>query len=195
MSLLNRLFNSSSSHESHPAFQSGQILAASLIEGQDTNCVAPSEAPLLASASVSTESYVKERFLLRACAIEVAAQTRLLNQSDYDLVRGGIHHWFAFQAVRSDQFRAVYDTYKRRLPKYLAAARSESARGTHQRNELRISELLFTFADAITEANPGGQSLRDKCLPLALALAPIYWNTRFESSLLVYRQLGLSVSD
>lgn len=195
MSLWNRLFNSSSTHESQPAFQSGQILAASLIEGHDPSCVEPSEAPLLASASVSTEGYVKERFLLRACAIECAAQTRLLDRSDYDLVRGGVHHWFKFQAGRSDQFRAVYDTYQRRLPKYLAAERSESARGTPQPNELRISELWLTFADALAEANAGSQSFREKCLPLALALAPIYWNTQFEASLLLYRQLGLSVGD
>lgn len=195
MSLFNRIFGSSNLDESHPAFQVGQIIAASLIEGNDPEYVSPSEAQLLVAASVSTDTYVKERFLLRACANEVVAQTRLLKQSDCKLVCGGIHHWLAFQAKRSDQFRVVYDTYKRRLPRYLAAAQKESARGVADPSEFHISEVWFTFAEALTDASSGDETFRNGCASIAMVFAPVYWDTQFEVSIALYRQAGLQVRD
>lgn len=193
--MLSRLFGSSNLDESHPAFKVGQIIASSLIEGHDPEYVSPPQAQLLVAASVSIETYVKERFLLRACANEVVAQTRLLKQSDCKLVCGGIHHWLAFQAKRSDQFRVIYEIYKRRLPRYLAAAQKESARGVPESGEFYISEVGFAFADALTDASSGDEALRNKCTSIAMVFAPAYWDTQFEASIALYRQAGLQVRD
>lgn len=195
LSLIKRLFGLSKLDESHPAFQAGQVIAASLIEGHDPSHINPSETQFLTAASVSPKTYIKERFLLRACACEVAAQTKLHNPPDYTLVRGGIHHWLAFQAKRSEEFRAVYDTYLRRLPMYLAAARKDLASGVTEPDVVRISEVSCSFADALAEACAGDESFRNVCAPLAMVFAPIYWNAQVAGSLILYRQAGLDVVD
>lgn len=195
MSLLKRLFGSSKMDESHPAFQAGQVIAASLIEGHDPNHIDAPEAQWLAAVSVSTETYVKERFLLRACACEVAARTKLYDPSESALVRGGIHHWFRFQSERSDLFRAVYGVYLQRLPRYLAAARKDSERGVVEPDEVRISEVGCTFADALTEASAGDELFRNICTPMALVFAPVYWEPQFGASLAWYCQVGLKVAN
>lgn len=173
------------------AFQVGQILAGSLIEGADPDEIDHRELALLQNAGVSSEVYIQERFVLRAAIAAISIRAFISNEQIIGKVTAGFYDWFITNSQRSERAATTTALLKKRLPNYAAAAQKEMAKPDSDVSALSFNEVAFVFGDCLSEHNPANQDFGAACSSIAIALAPIYWQSQLDGAWQLFQRAGL----
>lgn len=173
------------------AFQIGQILASSLIEGADPDEIDHRELALLEGAGVSSKIYVQERFVFRAATAAISIRALIGDEQVCEKVTAGFYDWFITNSLRSERAATTTTLLKKRLPSYAAAAQKELAKPENDSRALSFNEVAFVFGECLSEQDPGNQSFGTACTSLAIVLAPIYWHSQLDGASQLFQRAGL----
>jgi hypothetical protein len=192
MSLMSRIFGKPNTESNQlTPFEVGIVLAGSLIEGSTANSVSSEEAELLASATISHQAFVEERFLLNASAAAFAIDSHIAVGEIKSQVSAGFKSWFLGNAARSPQAAKVNSVFEKRMPLYFAAARNDSSQSSAGLPGISLNEVDFVFGDCLLEHALIDPSSEGACRVIAMVFGQAFWLSRLEVSIALLRQSKL----
>ena len=190
MSFLSKLFGGGLPNALPSSYETGIILAGSLLEGRP-NYISDAERPFVEAAGLPPGFYAQERFMLRAAAAVFAAMECLALDVQNEVGRG-FGQWFADYAKQSEQNAIIVALHtKSRMPAYLAAARRNRVNETQEAGALSFSEIGSQFEDHLLTRTPLGAAAKVPCMMLGMAVATANWSAQLEGSKQLFRRTKL----